>query len=372
MKTKIVEFIGRIQDGGAESLVRDYALKLDKDKFDVTILCEDYRPNSDVYKTLIENNVKIVTMYERSFFANKVLARLLGKRYVAFLTRRALADLKPDIIHTHLELLEVLYYLRNDLENIKLFFTCHNPPQKLIGNERPAERDACRYLLDHNNLQIIALHEDMAKEIEEMFNIDNVAVIRNAIDFNRFLNIDISKKDIRRKNSIPEDAYVIGQISRFSFQKNPEFTVRLFNEVQKKNENSYLLLIGRGEMEKQLRNLIKELGLENKCQILVSRDDIPELLKAMDVFILPSRFEGFGIVLVEAQVSGLPCVVSDQVPKQVYLSKEVNVLDLNDPIEKWADTVLNPKGNIDSYGNIEDYDMEKEIKNLEKLYLSQF
>ena len=60
MKTKIVEFIGRIQDGGAESLVRDYALLLDKDKFDVTILCEDYRPNSAVYKALVKNNVKIV------------------------------------------------------------------------------------------------------------------------------------------------------------------------------------------------------------------------------------------------------------------------------------------------------------------------
>ena len=370
MKTKVVEFIGRIQDGGAESLVKDYALKLDKDKFDVTILCEDYRPNSNVYKTLIMNNVKIITMYERSFFVNRVLARLLGKRYVAYLTKKALKVLKPNIIHTHLELLEVLYYLRDNLKGIKLFFTCHNPPKKLIGDERPAERDACRYLLDHNDLRIIALHEDMAKEIEEMFDIDNVAVIRNAIDFRRFRDIGLSKKEARMINYIPEDAYVIGQVGRFSYQKNQEFTISVFKELLKKNDKAMLLLIGRGRDEDKLRKMVKDLGLDDKVRILVSRDDIPELLKAMDVFIMPSRFEGFGIVAIEAQAAGLPCVLSDQVPKQAYQSKNITSLSLDEPIDNWVEALLNPVGNIDSCGDINDYDMDKEIKNLEKLYLS--
>ena len=369
MKTKVIEFIGRIQDGGAESLVKDYALKLDKDKFDVTILCEDYRPNSNVYKTLVNNNVKIVTMYERSFFVNRVLARLLGKRYVAYLTKKALYELKPDIIHTHLELLEVLYYLRNSLNGIKLFFTCHNPPQKLIGDERPAERDACRYLLDHNDLHIIALHEDMAKEIEEMFNIDDVSVIRNAIDFKRFRDIGLNKKDARMINYIPEDAYVIGQVGRFSYQKNPEFTIKVFKELLKKNDKAMLLLIGRGRDEDKLRKMVKDLDVEGKVRILVSRDDIPELLKTMDVFIMPSRFEGFGIVAIEAQVAGLPCVLSDQVPKQVYQSKNITSLSLDDPVENWVEALLHPAGNVDSYGDINDYNMDNEIKNLEKLYL---
>ena len=369
MKTKIIEFIGRIQDGGAESLVKDYALKLDKNMFDVTILCEDYRPNSNVYKTLVNNNVKIVTMYERSFFVNRVLARLLGKRYVAYLTRKALRELKPDIIHTHLELLEVLYYLRNNLDGTKLFFTCHNPPKKLIGDERPAERDACRYLLDHNNLRIIALHEDMAKEIEQMFNIDNVEVIRNAIDFSRFQNVGLSKKDARMINYIPEDAYVIGQIGRFSYQKNQEFTITVFKELLKKNDKAMLLLIGRGRDEDKLRKMVKDLELDDKVRILVSRDDIPELLKAIDVFVMPSRFEGFGIVAIEAQVAGLPCVLSNQVPKQVYQSKNITSLSLDEPIEVWVEALLHPVGNIDSYGDIKDYEMDKEIKNLEELYL---
>lgn len=368
-KIKLVEFIGRIQDGGAETLVKDYALMLDKEKFDVTILCEDYKENSNVYKTLKKNNVRIVTMYEKSFFMHKAITRLIGKKHVARLFEKELQKLKPDIIHAHLELLEVLYYARESLGNIRLFFTCHNPPQKLIGDERPAERDACRYLLDHNDLHIIALHEAMAEEIKEMFGVDEVSVIRNGIDLDRFRNVAVSKEEKRRQLGIPKDAYVIGQVGRFTYQKNPEFTVMLFNELVKKNKNARLLLIGRGQEEARLRNQIRELGLEDKAKMLVSRDDIPELLKALDVFILPSRFEGFGIVLVEAQAAGIPCVVSDNVPKQVYLSKAVNCLSLDDPAEKWVDVLMDPKGNIESWGDIEDYDMKKEIRNLEALYL---
>ena len=369
MKTKVVEFIGRIQDGGAETLVKDYALLMDQDRFDVTVLCEDYRPDSTNYKTLKEHGVKIVTMYEKSFFFNKVFARLFGKRYVAGLFRKAIRELKPDVLHAHLEVLEILYYARDVLDGIRLLFTCHNPPEMLIGDQRPAERDACRYLLDHNDMQIIALHEQMAKQIDEMFQIDNTAVIRNAIDLDRFRNTDKTKEEIRKELGIGKDTYVIGQIGRFAYQKNPEFTVKVFQELLKEKEDACLLLIGRGKMEGQLRDLIKELGLEDKAKLLVSRDDIPDLLKAMDVFILPSRFEGLGIVLIEAQASGLPCVVSKAIPSEAFQSKNITRLDLNDPIEVWVKNLLHPEGNIESYGDIENYDMKKEIRRLEDLYM---
>ena len=369
MKTKVVEFIGRIQDGGAETLVKDYALMLDKEKFDVTILCEDYKKDSVNYKILKENNVKIITMYEWSFFINKVLARIFGKRYVAILFRKAIEKLKPDVLHAHLEVLEILYYARRSLDGTRLLFTCHNPPEMLIGDKRPPERDACRYLLDRNDLQIIALHEQMAKEIDEMFGIDNTRVIRNGVSFDRFRKIDRTKEDIRKDLNIPLDAYVVGQVGRFAYQKNPEFTVDVFYELLKKNENSYLLLIGRGNGEKDLRKQVSDLGIDKHVRFLISREDIPELLKAMDVFILPSRFEGLGIVLIEAQVSGLPCVVSENIPHEAYQSKDIVCLSLNDPKEKWVNALLNPIGNIDSYGDIDHYDMKKEIKNLEALYL---
>lgn len=368
MKIKLVEFIGRLQDGGAETLVKDYALLLDKDRFDVTILCEDYRKDSSVYKTLVNNNVKIYTMYEKSFFINKVLARIFGKRYVSILFSKAIRELKPDVLHCHLEVLEILYYARKVLDGIKILFTCHNPPEKLIGDERPAERDACRYLIDHNNLQIIALHEEMAKQIDTMFGINNTAVIRNGIDFNRFRNPKVSREEVRKELDISNDTYVIGQIGRFAYQKNPEFTIDLFAKLLKKKEDCHLLLIGRGDVDK-LQRQIDGLGINNKVSILCNREDIPELLHAMDVFIFPSRFEGLGIVLIEAQVAGLPCVTSDNIPFEAYQSKNITRLSLEDPSDRWIEALLDPKGNIESYGDINNYDMNKEIKNLEKLYL---
>jgi len=369
MKTKIVEFIGRIQDGGAETLVKDYALLLDKEKFDVTILCEDYKKGSANYKTLLKNDVKILCMYEGAFFYHKVMARLFGKRHVAKLFEKAIKELKPDVLHAHLEVLEILYYARESLDGIKLLFTCHNPPEMLIGDQRPKERDACRYLLDHNDLQIIALHEDMAKQIDRMFAIDNTKVIRNGIVFDKFRNIERSKEEIRKDLSIPENARVIGQVGRFAYQKNPEFTIAVFNELLKKEPNSYLLLIGRGKMEKELRKQAESLGISDHVRFLISRDDIPELLKAMDVFILPSRFEGLGIVLIEAQAAGLPCVVSDNIPQEACQSKNITRLSLEDDKKVWVDALLDPKGNIKTWGDLDDYDMKKEIKNLEALYL---
>lgn len=369
MKTKVVEFIGRIQDGGAETLVKDYALLLDKDLFEVTVLCEDYVPQSSVYKQMKKNGVRIIAMYEPSFLVNKILARLLGKRYVAYLFRKAIGKLRPDVIHTHLELLEVLYHARDSLKGIRLLFTCHNPPRMLIGDERPKERDACRFLLDHHGLQIIALHEDMAKEINEMFGIDSCAVIRNGVDFVKFRDISESRHEIRKSLDIADSTYVIGQIGRFAYQKNPEFTIEIFKKLLETKEDACLLLIGRGKKEKELRQLIHDLKIEDKVKMLISRDDIPHLLKAMDVFILPSRFEGLGIVLIEAQVSGLPCVVSDRVPEEAYQSPSITRLSLDDGTELWVEALLDPKGNIERYGDLNDYDMRRVIRELEQLYL---
>lgn len=368
MKTKVIEYIGRIQDGGAETLVKDYALTLDKNKFDVYVVCRDIVKSSNIYKTLKENNVKIISMYHSFNIPDRALARIIGPKYVSNKLIKVIDDIKPDVIHAHLECLETLYYAKESLNNIKLLFTCHNLPKMCIGDDRPKENEACMHLLEQNNLQIIALHEDMAKEINEMFNINNTAVIRNGVDFNKFRNIEKTKEEIRKELNIPSDAYVIGQVGRFAYQKNPEFTVEIFSELLKKSPNSYLLLIGRGKQEEDLRKQIKTLGIENNVQLLINRDDIPSLLKSMDVFIFPSRFEGLGIVLIEAQVSGLPCVTSDNIPEEAYQTKNITRLSLNLSKDEWINALLNPVGNIVTYGDINNYDMSKEIKKLEKLY----
>lgn len=370
MKTKVVEYISRIQDGGAETIVKDYALNLNKDKFDVTILCEDYKSNSANYNILKENNIKIVSTYGKFGIICRSLARLFGNSFISILFSKAIKDLKPNVLHVHLESLDVIYRSRKEIKNIKLFFTCHNLPELKIGSKNPIEQKACEYLLKNNNLQIFALHEDMAKEINNMFGINNTKIMKNGIDFSKFTSITKTKQEIKKSLNINEDAYVVGHIGRFHYQKNHEFIIKVFNELLKKNANAHLLLIGNGKLKNDVLNQIKQLNIEDKVTILSNRKDIPELLKAMDVFLFPSRYEGLGIVLIEAQVSNIPCVVSDVVPNEAFQSNLITKLSLNDSLDKWIKTCLHPICNIKDYGNLEDYNINTVITKLENYYLS--
>lgn len=367
MKKKIIEYIGRIQDGGAEVLIRDYALFINKDEFEIIVLCCFARKESSVYKTLINNNIKVIELYGRFTIACRILARIF-KRFNSLLLSKTIKEIKPDVIHAHLELLESLYYSRDKLNGIKLLYTCHNLPETLIGSGNIREQKAAKYLIKNNNLQMIALHDEMAKEINASFNINNTVVIKNAIDINKFVSIKDTKEDIRKELGIPKNSYVFGNIGRLTYQKNPEFLINIFNEALKIKDDLFLIIVGKGKLENNVVNMINDYHIGDKALLLSDRDDIPRILKAMDVFVFPSRYEGLGIVLIEAQATGLPCIVSNKVPHEAFQSNLITTMSLNNSYEEWAKMCLNPKCNINNYGNISNYDMNIEIKKLESLY----
>ena len=349
-------------------MIKDYALLIDKSKFDVIVLCCDYVKDSAIYKTLKENNIRIVSMYENHRFISRVLYRVIGTKYISSLLKKYILSLKPDVLHIHLEVLRWFAKISESLYGIKLFYTCHNLPELFVGRSLISENIACNYLIERNNLKLIALHEEMAKELNDMFDITDTVVIKNAINFNNFKTDRINNKEIRKKLSIPENAYVLGHIGRFSYQKNQEFLIDILQETLKINKNSFLLLIGDGKTKKTIIKKIRKNKLLDKVVILSNRKDIAELLSIMDVFVFPSRFEGLGIVLIEAQLMKVHCVVSEHVPKEAFQSDLITVISLREPAKTWAENCLNPISNTDSYGDISNYDMNKEIKKLEQLY----
>lgn len=371
MKTKIVEYIGTIKDAGAETLVKDYALLLDRNKFDVIVLCEDYLKNSANYKILINHGINVVATYDPHVFLNKIMYRIFGNKYRAKLLRKKLLEIKPDVLHVHLEELEDVSRNIDILKDTKLIYTCHNLPSRMIGDERPRERDACRFLIDNCNLQIIALHDEMAKEINERFDINNTKVIRNGINFKRFENLSKTREEVRNELNIPQDAYLIGHVGRFTYQKNHEFLINVFNEVLKKEQNAHLLLVGEGKLKSDAEKQIEKFGIKDKVTIISNRNDIPELMNAMDVFVFPSRWEGLGIVLIEAQVSKLKCVVSDNVPDEAFQSDYITTMSLKDSYFDWAEKVLNPVCNIKKNFKLNEYDMNNEILKLQDIYLKR-
>ena len=370
MRTKVYELVGSLGDGGAETLVKDYALTLDKEKFDITVVVwNDPRESANV-KRLRENQIRILPVYHRPSYFERVIRKIFGKRYTAYRLGRLVDKEKPDIIHVHLQNLQTLSYISKKLTSIKLFYTCHSLPENMIGRTGSSEFDAAKLLIDLNKLQMIALHEAMADEIDTMFGINNTAILNNGIDVARFENVDKTKLEIREQIGIPQNAFVIGHIGRFSYAKNHELLLELFEKIHKKNPNAFLLLVGAGELKEHVAETIKKRGLEQSVLILSNRKDTECLYKTMDVFAFPSRYEGFATAVIEAQAAGLRCFVSDQVPKETCATDLVSYLSI-DSSDIWAYAIEHRAETYHSDRSLEQYDMKEIIKKLQNMYMME-
>lgn len=168
----------------------------------------------------------------------------------------------------------------------------------------------------------------------------NGMVLNNAIDLPQY-QFDERKREYTRKELEFDGKIVIGNIAGFRKQKNHRFLLEVFKEILAIEPNSELVLVGEGHLKNDIVKLSEDLGLRDKTVFMGTRDDIPELLCAFDIMLLPSLYEGFGIVLIEAQAAGLPCVYSDMIPKETNIVKERNtILSLGFSAKIWADAVF--------------------------------
>ena len=138
-----------------------------------------------------------------------------------------------------------------------------------------------------------------------------------------------------------------------------------------KKSNAKLLLIGDGALRNQVEKEIDNLNLRNKCVILEHRADIPQLLASMDVFLFPSLFEGLPVTLVEAQVVGIRCVVSNTITKECFFNNRIIPIGLEEPIDIWANAVLDQTMKGPYEANIMRFDMNSEINHLGQLYTNE-
>ncbi len=368
MKT-VFEFVGSLCDGGAETLVKDYALLLHKHGFNVKVIVLHYTTNTANYQVLHNNRIPIVSIYKRWNLVTRVFNKAFGKLYVGLKLRKLIVADRPISMHTHLSLLRYLKLISHSLKSVRLFYTCHSIPARYFSGRNKAEFWSAKTLIRKNGLRLIALHDEMREELNTMFNLDNTVVIRNGIDFTRYKNVNVSKENERTQLHIPQDAFVIGHVGRFEEEKNHDFLVDLVNACYRKNQKVFALFVGTGSLESKIRRKISDLGLSDRVLIMSHRSDIPQLMKAMDVFVFPSKLEGLGIVLIEAQVSGIRCVISDTIPKEVIKLDSVVALNLvNNTQEEWVEAILDDKLRGDAHQGIDAYDMNREIRRLEKLY----
>ena len=163
--------------------------------------------------------------------------------------------------------------------------------------------------------------------------------IPNGIELNKYAyNSDVRK--VMRKRLGVEDKFVIGNVGRFSAQKNHTFLIDIFNKVQQRNSNTVLLLFGVGELMEMIKTKVRDLGIEDKVIFYGVSNEMGKMWQAMDVFVMPSLHEGLPVTGVEAQASGLPCVFADTITKEIGLTDNCQFLSLNDSEERWIETIL--------------------------------
>ena len=215
-----------------------------------------------------------------------------------------------------------------------------------------------------------AVQEEYKKAVEK----NKTVIIKNAISTEDYkFNAETRRK--KREELGLSEKVVIGHTGSFAEGKNHSFLIDIFNEIYKTNENVHMIFMGKGSIEEDMKNKAKSLNLENNISFLGVRTDVNEILNAVDIFVFPSKFEGLGIVLIEAQASGLKCVMSDLVPQEAAVTDLVSVVSLDKSAEEWANCVLKEietsgeRGDMSKIISDQGYDISKEALKLQNEYL---
>lgn len=268
--------------------------------------------------------------------------------------RRDLDDLfsreKFDILHFHSNTASYVVPVRAALRHgVRVVFHSHNAGASRSRRTQLLHR-VNRATLPWGQITKVAVSGAAGRW---MFGNRPFEVIHNGIDVDAFAFRPEARKRLREELGLDPDALVVGSIAAFLPAKNHEFLLQVFAEVATRRPDARLLLVGAGPLEDQVRGLVSKRGLDDAVRFLGRRPDVPDLLSAMDVLLFPSLHEGFGLVALEAQASGLPCLLSDGVPSDVVITPGCRRLPLVAPPAVWADAVIGTQPSNDRPAGLE-------------------
>lgn len=213
----------------------------------------------------------------------------------------------------------------------KRIFHAHNPRNNL-NLKTVISTKVYDYLLQREATELVACSKSAGNS---RFGNKDFQVLKNVIDTDRFAYRLEDRRYIREKLHI-EKKVVVGVVGRFAAQKNPEFLLECFAEYNKLNKESVLLWIGDGELQEKIQDRAKNMGLKEACLFVGRKNNIEKWYSAMDLFLLPSKFEGMGIVFLEAQCTGLPCFGSTNVPIETEVTELMHRISLKQEANYWA------------------------------------
>lgn len=276
------------------------------------------------------------------------------------------------VIHIHeVYLISALIGIKNKSNNLKIISHAH--ATKFSENRLKAIRNKIMsipntFIPDY----LLACSEDAGMAIFGRKFKDIGHIMNNAIDISKF-HPDYEIREKLRNELKIKNKYVIGHVGNFNISKNHEFLINIFNELQNNKKDTVLILVGDGELRESILEKCKKLKIDDKVIYLGVRNDVYKIMNTLDCFVLPSIYEGLGIVLIEAQATGIPCVFSDVVPKEANIIKENNTtISLKSDLKVWTKAIIdsqnkkieNPKKRIQEAG----YDINIEAKEMQEFY----
>lgn len=358
MSQRILHIIAGLGSGGAETIVMNYYRFIDKEKIQFDFLVRNSFQHH--YDNEVINNGGCI-FYTSPFPKHAI------KNY--FEVNKILKEHKEySIIHVHAN--SLIYIIPLILAK-KHGISCriiHSHSTHTQGKFLNIIHRVNRLFIGRFSNYMLACSRDAGKW---MFTNKKFVTFHNGIDISEFIySTEIRKKT--RKAFGMGDKFVIGHVGRFSEVKNHKFILDVFNCILKKHSNSILILVGEGELFERIKQKAINLGIEKHIIFTGVRNDVNKIMQAMDVFLFPSYYEGLPLTLVEAQASGLPCIVSDTITDEVNLTDNIEYIDLKNPASVWADHIFkfinfNRKDTSEQI-RAAGYDIEKEAKKLEAFY----
>lgn len=350
---KVLHVLGNLGSGGAEMFVMNIYRNIDRNtiQFDFLVRQKYIGP---LFKEIEElgGNIIVLPDYRKRIISNQIALKYFMKKHHD----------EYCAIHVHANSLVYVYPLYLAYK--------YNIPIRIIHSH--STKGLCEPL---HNLNVNRIDKWITQRIacsmqagQYMFHEKKFRIIRNGINLDLFRYDEEKRFAVRKKLGV-ENNTIIGHVGRFTHPKNHTFIIEIFEEYQKKDSSSILLLIGEGEESEKIKDLVRQKHLLNKVIFTGPVNNVHEYLSAMDIFLFPSLWEGLGIVLIEAQQNGLRCLVSENVPETADMGL-CCFLSLNEDRSVWAQRIKEilslKRGEPDR--KILEYDIKLVSQDLQNLY----
>ena len=338
-KRRICCFCEKWESGGIESFLHNVIMEMDMSQLEIDIAA------AQICESVFTSDLKEkgVGFYELSGSQRK-----LGRNHKMF--RQLLKERQYDVVHLNIfQGLSLYYgYLAKKAGVQRIITHSHNSALRRSRTRwlKLALHNMAKSLLAENATDYWACSRLAAEFMFPRDVVERYEFIPNGIDIEKFRFNDEVRKKVRKDLGI-EGKLVIGNVGRLCYQKNQENLLEVFAKLQSERLESVLLLVGEGEMKEELQQQVEKLGIADKVIFYGVTDKVEQLLWAMDIFVFPSRFEGLGIVAVEAQAAGLPVICSDGVPNEAVVSDLVQKVDLRSGVDSWVESILHCQVGVD-------------------------